>query len=189
MSSEHSNLELCEFRKIPSLQYLYEINANGTILRNAKSKHKCKMGLDYSHNRNGQWVAYVVVKDTLRKCLVSELVAESWIGPKKENFHLLHIDNDIHNNDYRNLKYVYSDGTSPSIGCRVDGKEFPSLASAAKWIEAQTGGNIRSIKSRFKQRRSNILGYEVEYLGAKVSSNAVPYDSRSAETRHIHPTG
>ena len=36
----NSNLE---FRKIKSLKFLYEINENGTILRNVKSKKHIKM--------------------------------------------------------------------------------------------------------------------------------------------------
>ena len=34
-----SNLE---FRKIPSLKFLYEVNSNGTVIRNVKSKRHLK---------------------------------------------------------------------------------------------------------------------------------------------------
>lgn len=37
--NNNSNLE---FRKIPSLDFLYEINENGTIFRNVKSKNRTK---------------------------------------------------------------------------------------------------------------------------------------------------
>jgi len=32
-----------EFRKIPSLQFLYEVNEDGRIFRNVKSKNKAKL--------------------------------------------------------------------------------------------------------------------------------------------------
>ena len=35
MHGENANLE---FRKIPSLLFLYEVNSNGTVIRNVKSK-------------------------------------------------------------------------------------------------------------------------------------------------------
>lgn len=46
----NSNLE---FRKIPSLDFLYEVNSNGTILRNVKSKKQSKIVLDMHHANNG----------------------------------------------------------------------------------------------------------------------------------------
>ena len=48
--SNHINRE---FRKIKSLQFLYEVNDDGTILRNVKSKKHIKIILDYHHLKNG----------------------------------------------------------------------------------------------------------------------------------------
>ena len=46
----NSNLE---FRKIKSTGYLYEINENGTIFRNVKSKKQNKIKLDMHHSKKG----------------------------------------------------------------------------------------------------------------------------------------
>jgi len=40
-----------EFRKIPSLYFLYEVNADGTIIRNARSK-RCLKCHKHKHNSN-----------------------------------------------------------------------------------------------------------------------------------------
>ena len=47
MNVTNSNLE---FRKIKSLDFLYEINENGTIFRNVKSKKQNKIKLDMHHS-------------------------------------------------------------------------------------------------------------------------------------------
>ena len=52
----NSNLE---FRKIKSLKYLYEINSNGTILRNVKSKKQLKIKLDMHHSDKGYYKARI----------------------------------------------------------------------------------------------------------------------------------
>ena len=46
----NSNLE---FRKIKSLNFLYEVNENGTIFRNVKSKKQLKIKLDMHHSKTG----------------------------------------------------------------------------------------------------------------------------------------
>ena len=46
-----SNANL-EFRKIPSLKYLYEVNENGAVFRNVKSKKQCQIRLDETANRS-----------------------------------------------------------------------------------------------------------------------------------------
>ena len=56
MRKTNSNLE---FRKIKSLKYLYEVNENGTIFRNVKSKKQLKIKLDYHHSANGYYVTFV----------------------------------------------------------------------------------------------------------------------------------
>ena len=52
----NSNLE---FRKIKSLKFLYEINENGTILRNVKSKKQIKIKLDTHHSKVGYYAAWI----------------------------------------------------------------------------------------------------------------------------------
>ena len=56
----NSNLE---FRKIKSLKYLYEINENGTIFRNVKSKKQNKIVLDMHHSKIGYYKTMVHLKE------------------------------------------------------------------------------------------------------------------------------
>ena len=100
-----------EFRKIPSLKYLYEINDNGTIVRNVKSKKQLKIKLDYHHSKAGYYVTFVHIggrgpnSRTIR-VMIHRVVAECWLGPCPDGYEVDHRDRDSHNNDYRNLRYV-----------------------------------------------------------------------------------
>ena len=54
----NSNLE---FRKIKSLQFLYEVNENGTIFRNTKSKKQLKIKLDMHNSNKGYYTTWVYI--------------------------------------------------------------------------------------------------------------------------------
>lgn len=103
----NSNLE---FRKIPSLNFLYEINENGTIIRNVKSKKQLKIKLDLHHSKTGYYVTFVnytlngIRKN--RRVMIHRIVAECWHGKCPEGYEVDHIDRNSRNNDYRNLRYV-----------------------------------------------------------------------------------
>ena len=104
----NSNLE---FRKIKSLKYLYEINENGTIFRNVKSKKQLKIKLDYHHSKNGYYVSFVHLGgrskgNKIVRCMIHRIVAECWLGDCPEGMEVDHIDRNSHNNDWRNLRYV-----------------------------------------------------------------------------------
>lgn len=103
----NSNLE---FRKIPSLKFLYEVNENGTILRNVKSKKQLKIKLDMHHSKKGYYATFVRLnvdgKSTIKRVMLHTVVAECWLGPKPEGYEVDHKDRNSHNNDYRNLRYV-----------------------------------------------------------------------------------
>lgn len=106
--SENSNLE---FRKIKSLNYLYEINSNGTIFRNVKSKRQSKIKLDYHHSKDGYYVTFVHLggrsKNAITKRVMIHIaVAECWLGDKPDGYEVDHIDRNTHNNSYTNLRYV-----------------------------------------------------------------------------------
>lgn len=100
-----------EFRKIPSLGFLYEVNENGTIMRNVKSKKQSKIKLDRHHSDKGYYVSFVHLggrsaKARTKRVMIHRVVAECWLGPCPEGMQVDHIDRNPHNNDWRNLRYV-----------------------------------------------------------------------------------
>lgn len=96
-----SNSEV-EFRKIPSLKFLYEVSEDGRIVRNVKSKHQLYMDKDCG----GYYRVNVRLNKKTIHRFVHLLVAECWHGAKPYGLECDHIDNNIHNNHYSNLRYV-----------------------------------------------------------------------------------
>lgn len=107
MNKTNSNLE---FRKIKSLKFLYEINENGTIIRNVKSKKQLKIKLDFHHSDIGYYVTFVHLggrkNPTIKRVMIHSAVAECWLGQMPDGYEIDHRDRNPHNNDYRNLRYV-----------------------------------------------------------------------------------
>ncbi len=106
--SNNSNLE---FRKIKSLNFLYEINENGTIIRNVKSKKHLKIKLDMHHSEKGYYVTFVHIggrsKDSRTiRVMIHKAVAECWLGDCPEGYEVDHINRNSHDNRYSNLRYV-----------------------------------------------------------------------------------
>lgn len=99
----NSNLE---FRKIKSLFFLYEINENGTILRNVKSKKQIKIKLDFHHSEKGYYTAFVNIKGKVHRVTIHKVVAECWLGDIPDGYEVDHKDRNSHNNHYTNLRYV-----------------------------------------------------------------------------------
>lgn len=106
--SDNSNLE---FRKIKSLNFLYEINENGTVVRNVKSKKHLKIKLDMHHSEKGYYVTFVHIggrsKDSRTvRVMIHKAVAECWLGDCPEGYEVDHINRNSHDNRYSNLRYV-----------------------------------------------------------------------------------
>lgn len=192
---QNANLE---FRKIPSLQFLYEVNENGTIFRNVKSKKQLKIKLDYHHSPKGYWATFVNIKGKCTRVMIHKVVAECWLGPRPEGLQVDHIDRNSQNNDYRNLRYVTHSEQMKNrvlsqriidqatanikaytarivVPCTVNGQAFESVTAAARYIGEQIGMDAERVRSRLKKRRANVLGFDITY--------------GNAETRRTHPKG
>lgn len=192
---QNANLE---FRKIPSLQFLYEVNENGTVFRNVKSKKQNLIKLDFHHSKAGYYVTFVKLKGRSTRVMIHKVVAECWLGPKPEGLEIDHIDRNSHNNDYRNLRYVTHSEQMRNrelsqriidqatrnvqayvktimVPCAVNGQWFESTSAAARYISEQVGVDAEKVRYRLKNRRSSIYGFSITY--------------GNAETRRTHPTG
>ena len=190
-----------EFRKIPSLLFLYEVNEDGTIIRNARSKRalKCRK---HSHNSHTEyWCLNVNLKGKIRKVYTHKVVAECWLGQKPEGYEIDHIDRNSLNNHYSNLRYVTKSeqmknrahsGISKIGSANLDTArrlrmrpvalvnddfrlDFESQSAAARWFATKTNKTVEHIRAKFKKRRAHVYGYDVIYL--------------NGETERVRPTG
>ena len=186
LSTNNSNLE---FRKIPSLYFMYEINTNGTILRNIKSKKQIKIKLDFHHSEKGYYTAFVFLKKKVRRVQIAKVVAECWLGKKPPGYEIDHIDRNGHNNDFRNLRYVTkSEQMKNRDHSRIaaQGKinlaahqaaisqavkltgisaslRFRSMMQASYYLAEEYGKPVEHIRYKFKKRRTRIYDYDIEY--------------------------
>ena len=177
----NSNLE---FRKIPSLQFLYEVNSNGTIIRNVKSKRHLKIFKKSHNSKTEYWCTQVNIKHEIHKVFLHRVVAECWHGKRPEGMQVDHIDRNSLNNDYRNLRYVtkseqmlnrdysrFYDSLLANLSKRNGGKvipvrliaksgetyDFPTSRKAAKFLSEQYDKPIKSFSDKFHLRRKHIL--------------------------------
>lgn len=172
MSKKNSNLEV-EFRKVPSLLFLYEVSEDGRIVRNVKSKHHLKFDTD----RGGYYRVSPFIKGKQIHIFVHSLVAECWLGNKPKGYEVDHIDRNRKNNHRKNLRYVTPEGNSNRkifteegkryILIRKDSDEeyryFDSKASGARYLSEMTGIKFTTICGRLNAKRKYIGGYEIRY--------------------------
>lgn len=178
-----------EFRKIPSLQFLYEVNGDGTIIRNVKSKRHLKL-FKKSHNSDTEyWCTQVNIKKHIRKVFVHRVVAECWLGARPEGMQVDHIDRNSLNNNWHNLRYVTKseqmlnrdygaiwgkisgnlakrNGGNINPVTLIKGEAelfFPTARKAAKHLSAEYGVKEKCFNDKFYHRRSHIYDYDVIY--------------------------
>ena len=177
-----------EFRKIKSLDFLYEINDNGTIFRNVKSKKQSKIVLDFHHSKSGYYFVFINRNKKTYRIPIARIVAECWIGEKPDGYEIDHIDRNSRNNDYRNLRYVTKSEQMKNrdhtrIAAR--GKEnldafrrtimkpvslvngdgvlflFESIINSAKFLSWKYCKPVEHMRQKLKKRRQRIYDYDV----------------------------
>lgn len=189
--NDNSNLE---FRKIKSLNFLYEVNENGTIFRNVKSKKQLKIKLDMHHSNTGYYMTLVhnqsINEGNCKRIMIHRVVAECWLGDCPDDCEVDHIDRNPHNNDYRNLRYVTKNEQmknrdyskiaaqgSKNLGIarklrakpvRItsenDSQVFGSYAECSRYLANIYNQTFEHIRYKLKNHRDKIYDYNIEYL-------------------------
>ena len=137
-----------EFRKIPSLNFLYEVSEDGRSFRNVKSKKEKKILIDYQYSEKGHRYTFVTIKGRMQRVSIAKVVAETFnklnvegIGQKSPNVkqHVILIDK--------------------------EGKEthFESKTSAAVALAKEYDTSIEHMRSKLKKKRSHVYGYDIRY--------------------------
>lgn len=196
--SKDSNLE---YRKIPSLYFLYEVNSNGTVIRNVKSKRHLKIFIK-SHNSKTEYACTQInIKHHIRKVFIHRVVAECWLGKRPEGMMVDHIDRNSLNNDYRNLRYVtrseqminrnydaFIDICLKNLSSKNKGivnpvkltrdkdvYEFETARKASKFLSKYyVDKTEKCFNDKFHHRRKHIFDFDVEYLGMQRLDTAAP---------------
>ena len=186
-SSNRESVNKIEFRKIKSLQYLYEISEDGRMIRNVKSKKYLKVFKDErASSWSGYWKTQVNIKGHIQKVLMHVAVAECWLGenPDKRIYTVDHKDRNKDNNHYSNLRYAtrseqmknrnidysklpQSFGYHPVRLINKETKEvreFVSKKDAAKYVSSVTGVSNRTIEWYFSKKRKHTHGFDIIYL-------------------------
>lgn len=190
--NDNSNLE---FRKVKSLMFLYEVNENGTILRNIKSKKHIHIKLEFHHSQKGYYVAFVNIKGKVKRVMIHTIVAECWLGDRPNNMQIDHIDQNTHNNHYSNLRYVtHSENMKnrnlsdkfirqATMNCfkytmkyvakpvmiyrDMETHTFRSFIECSKYLASIYNVKPEHIRAKLKKHRSHIYDYDVIYLNAE----------------------
>lgn len=188
-----------EFRKIPSLKFLYEVSEDGRVFRNVKSKKQNKIIVDYHHAEKGYCFTFICRDGVVQRIPIARVVAECWLGAKPEGMEIDHADRNSLNNHYKNLRYVTKSEQMKNrdhSGIIETGKKnleayrrkimkpvalikkgervnFESYSAAARYMAEQTGKTVGQCQYKLSIRRAHIYDYDVEYL---------PIDYETVET-------
>ena len=191
--SQNSNLEhkYAEFRKIPSLQFLYEVNGDGTVIRNVKSKRHLTIRADYHHSESGYKATFVNIKGKVHRVMVHKVVAECWLGTAPDELpEVDHINRDSQDNRFDNLRYVSHSGQMKnrvlsdrivenakancaawnkrvSVPVIINGERYDSIYAAARHMAEKYNTTVEHMRGKLKARRSSIYGDSVQYLCAE----------------------
>lgn len=157
---KNSNLEV-EFRKVPSLQFLYEVSEDGRIVRNVKSKHQ----LAFDQDRGGYYRVNISIKGKRCHKFVHVLVAECWLGPKPEGLEIDHIDRNRKNNHYKNLRYVTREENHKNRVFSEEGKRRNGEITLARYMNATDEGKekiIHGMKEAWKNDDGTLRAKQIK---------------------------
>ena len=180
-----------EFRKIKSLDFLYEVSEDGRIFRNVKSKKQSKIVLDMHHSKVGYYKTLVYIKGKNKRVMIHKVVAECWLGDKPDGYEVDHIDRNTHNNHYTNLRYVThseqmknrvlsdriinqakancakwvkSISKPVQIKSQTEIFTFPSISQCAEFLAERYNQTFDHMRYKLKKKRSRIYDFDVTYL-------------------------
>ena len=182
-----------EFKKIKSLSFLYEVNSNGTIFRNVKSKKQSKIVLETKGTGKGYYYTWVHIKGKTHRVPIAKVVAECWLGEKPDGYEVDHKDRNPQNNDYRNLRYLtHSDNMKNRDYTNISANGaknfenyrhtimkqvklvdsnfriyFPSISECARYLAERYDKSFESMRYKLKSHRSHIYDYDVFFLNAE----------------------
>lgn len=129
-----------EFRKIPSLNFLYEVSKDGRSFRNVKSKKESKILVNYSHSEKGYRYAFVNIKGYKQRVSITKVVSETFTSQLKDVVQHVCLIN-------KEGEEIY----------------FESKAAAARELAKEYCVSVEQIRSKLKKKRSHIYGYDVRY--------------------------
>ena len=124
-----------EFRKIPSLNFLYEVSEDGRNFRNVKSKKEKKILVDYQYSEKGHRYTFVTIKGRVQRVSIAKVVAETF--------------------NKLNVEGIEQKSNAKHHVCLIDkeGKEthFESKTAAAISLAKEYDTSIEHMRSKLKK--------------------------------------